>query len=385
MQTRRRLLQAFFLLLTLAGVFVVGGNAERWCPFGGVEALYAYFYEGDLLCSLGVSNLYILAAVLLSVLLLRRAFCAYVCPLGTVGEWIQKAAARLGIRARRVPTGLDRALGMAKYLVLAVVLYFTVQVGELVFRGYDPCYALLSRHGEDITTWAYVIAGGLVLASAFVLIPLCRWLCPLAAVFAPLSRIGLGRVRRVAPACIDCGACGRVCPMAIPVEHVADVTAARCTACLECLSACPKRSEGALEWGPPRRLGGRWSQGVLLVVLVLCLGAAVGAVYAFPLPSFVRSWGEPAGRTQVLRLKIHGVGCRDKAKRLTEFVARQDDLEIPGYVKLEAWPGTEPAAVHITYEPGRTTPAAIEKAITSLYLDAGGAWRVSPFSVAPAD
>ncbi len=80
----RKTLQFGFLALTLVAVFVVRGNAERWCPFGGLEALYTYTREGNLPCSLGVSNFYILGAVLLMTLILRRAFCGYVCPVGAI-------------------------------------------------------------------------------------------------------------------------------------------------------------------------------------------------------------------------------------------------------------------------------------------------------------
>ena len=236
MKITRRLLQLGFLVLTLFGVFVFRGHAERWCPLGGVEALYGYVTAGNLICSLGVSNFYILAGVLVLTLLLRRAFCGYVCPVGTLSEWLQALAGWLGLRAARVPYALDRGLALLKYAVLGIIVYFTWRVGELVFRGYDPCYVLISRHGTDITIWAYVISGAIVLASLAICVPFCRWLCPLAAVFTPFSRVGLARVKRDGGTCIDCGECGRVCPMGIPVEKLKQVTAACCTSCLECVA-----------------------------------------------------------------------------------------------------------------------------------------------------
>ena len=98
MKNARRTVQAGLLALTLMGVFLLGSNAESWCPFGGVEAIYTYATEGNLLCSLGISNFYILAAVILTVLLLRRAFCGYVCPIGTISEWLGVIAGRIGVR-----------------------------------------------------------------------------------------------------------------------------------------------------------------------------------------------------------------------------------------------------------------------------------------------
>ena len=107
MITTRRVVQFGFLALTVVGVFVVRGNAERWCPFGGVEALYTYATEGNLTCSLAVSNFYILGSVLIMTLLLRRAFCGYMCPIGTISDWLQRGTARLGAGPIAVPRRVD--------------------------------------------------------------------------------------------------------------------------------------------------------------------------------------------------------------------------------------------------------------------------------------
>ena len=207
MNTTRRILQFGFLALTLVGVYVFRGNCERWCPFGGVETLYTYVTEGSLTCSLAISNFYILGGVLVMTLLLRRVFCGYMCPIGTISDWLQRGAARMGVRSVRVSARVDGWLSLLKYVLLAVILFFTYRSAELVFRAFDPCYALISRHGTDITFWAYVVAGAVVVASLFMVMPFCRWLCPLAAVLNPFSRVGLTRIKRDSDACLDCGEC----------------------------------------------------------------------------------------------------------------------------------------------------------------------------------
>jgi polyferredoxin len=150
MHTTRRIVQAAFLLLTIVGVFVVGANAELWCPLGGIEGLSTYWSEGNLICSLGVSNFYILAGVFVMAVLLRRAFCGYMCPIGTLSDWIHAAARRWRMPQPRIPERADRILALLKYVVLAAVVLFTWQAGELLFRAYCPAYALISRHGADI-------------------------------------------------------------------------------------------------------------------------------------------------------------------------------------------------------------------------------------------
>ncbi len=268
MTRTRRVIQGFFLALVLMGVFVLVRNCERWCPFGGVEAIYTYAAEGNMLCSLGVSNFFILGGVLLLTLLARRAFCGYICPIGTISEWLRAVARRLGLRGWPVGGRADRVFSLMQYVVLVVILVLTYRAGELIFRGYDPCYALIGRHGEDITYWAYVVSGVIVVASLVTMLPFCRWFCPFAAVLNVFSRFGWTRVQRDRERCRDCGLCARECPMAIPVDQVQQVTAARCISCLKCVEVCPTSQAGALYWGPrlPRRR--RWSQVVLVALLV---------------------------------------------------------------------------------------------------------------------
>ncbi len=388
MQATRRIIQFGFLGLTIAAVFLLGANAERWCPFGGIEALYTYIHEGNFVCSLGVSNFYILGGILLTALLLRRVFCGYVCPIGALSEWLQGGARKLGIKPARIPAALDRVLSLLKYGVLAVILYFTWTLGELIFREFDPCYALISRHGEDITLWAYVVSGAIVVGSLFIMVPFCRWLCPMAAVLNPFSRFGLARIKRDAEPCIDCGKCAKVCPMAIPVDQALEVTHARCTSCLECVDACPEVEKGAITFGLPGRAGqplvpfNGWSRAALAAVLLLTLTAAVSASYLFPLPSFQWSRGDAPAETVMLELKIKNLTCRGSSTLLVYYLERDDDLELPGFLALYAWPGPDFAEAHITCDPAVTDEMMIKMAITEPYFDYDtGIWRDSPFII----
>jgi polyferredoxin len=105
------------------------------------------------------------------VLLLRRAFCGYMCPIGTISDWTSGLGKRIGLKQIMVPVWLDRIMSLLKYGVLAAILYFTWKFDELIFRGFDPCYALISRHGEDITLWAYVVLGAIVVLSLMIMLP----------------------------------------------------------------------------------------------------------------------------------------------------------------------------------------------------------------------
>ncbi len=418
MKCTRRVVQFAFLAATLVGVFAFGANCEMWCPFGGVEAIYEYVNRGTMVCSLGISNFYALAGVLVLTLLARRAFCGYICPIGTISEWLNVAAQktgiprRLGLSRAQVPPALDRVLGLMKYAVLAAILYFTWRAGELIFRGFDPCYALISRHGTDITVWAYVVAGTIVAASLLIMLPFCRWFCPLAAVLGPFSRLSFFRVRRDVDNCIDCGCCARACPTAIPVDRLKEVTAARCISCLQCVDACSltcataglsssakmsgnfdntagqagsgtrqNGNYGALTWGPPAILGGNWPRGLLAAVVLLCVTTTVAATYLYPLPSFVKSRGVEPPKTASVDLVLENLSCRGRANLLFYFLERDDMFALSGYFRLEAWPGPGEAKISVYYDPSQCDERRIKEAVTEPYFELDYGWRQSPFAI----
>ena len=391
MHWTRRLVQVGFLALTLAGVFVFKGNAEAWCPFGGVEAMYSYAAEGSMLCSLGVSSFYALAGVLLATLLLRRAFCGYVCPIGTISELLHSGGRRMGLKQLQFAvTGLpDAILRSLKYIFLVALLILTWQAAELVFRAFDPCYALISRHGEDITYWAYVVSGAIVVASLLMVVPFCRWLCPLAAVMNPLSRFGLIRIKRIDSVCMDCTKCAKACPAAIPVDKVHEVTHARCIACSACIDVCPPKARGALVWGPPSWMGGSWPRGLLVAILFVTLGSAVAAAYLAPFPSYVKTRGQAPKQVATVELHMHELNCRGRATLLLGFLQRDDIDAIrgekpdePGFFRLEAWPGPGLAKVRVTYDPRYNTEQSIRQALTEPYWDeAQERFFVPPFKI----
>ncbi len=393
MTRARRIVQFAFLAFTLVAVFLLSANAELWCPFGGVEACFEYVTQGTMLCSLGISNFYILGGLLAMTLLLRRAFCSHVCPIGTLSEWLGKVGAALKLPRLHIGGRSDRVLGLGKYVVLGLILWATLSVRELAFRTACPVYALISRHGTDITMWAYITAGAIALLSLVIVLPFCRWFCALAAVLTPLSKLGLARVKRDTASCSNCRRCAKACPMDIAVDQLPQVTAARCTSCLSCVEACPKAGEGALRWGPPNWLGRRWSQAVLFVVVVACIGAAAAAAYLAPLPSYVKSHGTPPAETATVELRVSDLTCRGRANLLFWFLERNDLYQLGStvpdqstYFKLEAWPGPGWSRVRVTFDPDTADADMVRSAITEPYFNAHidpleSRWMESPFKI----
>ncbi|HML75544.1 MAG TPA: 4Fe-4S binding protein [Anaerohalosphaeraceae bacterium] len=378
----RHLIQTFFLIWILTGVFILRRNVETWCPMGGVESLYSYFVEGGMYCSLRVSNFFMLAAVILLTLCFKRAFCGYLCPLGAIAEWMRVIARKLGFRQFSIPPAVNSILSLLKYAVLAVMLWLTWRAAELVIRSVDPCYAVITL-GEEAKWTTYAVLVLFVISAFFISMPFCRWLCPFAAVMNPFSRFGATRIVRDPQACNNCGACSKACPMAIQVASVKQVVSADCIACMECVDKCPRRQRNALQW---MRFGRVWVKHpgwTIFAGIAISLLAVYLASVFIPLPSFVYAReGQSPQHLSTCHLKIEGVTCGGSAKLFVFFLDRKDISEVPGYLKVSMSPAAGFIDVRIDYDSAQTTPQAIQDAISEPYFDeAENRWRMSPFKI----
>jgi hypothetical protein len=116
------------------------------CPFGGVVSLYQLVNTGTSTQKIHDSSFILMGLVFLLALLLGPVFCGWVCPLGSVQEWIGKIGKKLFKKKYNnfLPSTLDSILRYLRYAVLAWVVYMTAISGVLVFADYDPYYALFN-------------------------------------------------------------------------------------------------------------------------------------------------------------------------------------------------------------------------------------------------
>jgi polyferredoxin len=265
----RRLVQlsiaAFITYVTVVHVLAGEGGSnlsaspEAYCPFGGLETLYKYLTgSGIFISHTHLSNLVVAAAVLIVALLLRSAFCGWICPLGFLQDlfhsfsaWLQKrfvpvrkSFRALSRRGRKTWAFLDKYLRFLKYGVLAWALTGAAIYGVMVFRDYDPWSALINIAEWSFTPGLVVLILSLV-GSLFVERPWCRYACPLGAVSGLLGKLSPVYIKREASACTSCKICTRACPMGLQVHTATTITSVDCISCLECVGECPR--QGAME------------------------------------------------------------------------------------------------------------------------------------------
>lgn len=237
--------------------------------------------------------------VLIPTLFLGRVFCNWICPLGTLSQFVGWSLR--GLRPSELrEANRYRASQRVKYYILVVLLAAAV-FGSLQIGLIDPI-ALIHRSftgavlpAADMPTQgmfgeprlyqgAWLI--GLVifaLLAANLLIPrfFCRVLCPLGALLGLISRFAWWRVERDPVKCNDCNQCVVNCEGAC--DPHATLRLSECLVCFNCIEDCP---ESALSFRlfPPKEhevAGADLSRRKVIF-------AAVAGVLFFP---FVRTSG----------------------------------------------------------------------------------------------
>jgi len=290
-QTLRRGFQLTFLALNVwIGVqfyafvrfYELGGRTpavsrppgvEGWLPIASLMNLKLLAETGEV-PRLHPAGMFLLIAFLGIAWLLRKSFCSWLCPVGTVSEYLARLGRQTFGRNFRLSRGLDIALRGAKYLLLGLFVYAVGSMSVSDIRAFlSGTYGVV----EDVRMLNFfrflgltggVVMAVLVIASVLVENVWCRYLCPYGALLGLVSLASPLRIRRVPSACIDCGKCARVCPSALPVDRLITIRSAECTACLECVAACP--AAGALWLAAPRKKPvPAWALAAAIVVLFL--------------------------------------------------------------------------------------------------------------------
>lgn len=57
-------------------------------PFGGLQALGSYLVNNSLACTMSMTQIMVGVMLAVGVILFSKLFCGYLCPLGTVSEWM---------------------------------------------------------------------------------------------------------------------------------------------------------------------------------------------------------------------------------------------------------------------------------------------------------
>jgi polyferredoxin len=252
-------------------------GVEAWLPIAALMKLKAFVLTGELPV-VHPAGLFLLVAFLAIALLYRKAFCSWICPIGTLSEWLWQWGQAVFGRTFALPRWFDIPLRSLKYILFGLFAWviFTMPVPEIQAFLHTP-YGLISdvkmldffrRMGQATAITLMV----LIVLSVFVKNFWCRFLCPYGAMLGLVALVSPARIRRNADACIDCSKCAKACPAGLPVARQLSIASAECTACMSCVAACPAVGALDLSIGPRRAAAPTTPEAVAAGILIVFLG-----------------------------------------------------------------------------------------------------------------
>lgn len=380
-------------------------DPEKYCPFGGLQALTTFLVKGSLPCSMTTMQIMMGIALAAAVILFSKLFCGYLCPVGTVEDLLKKLREAIGFKSVTIANGsvADKILRIVKYALLFWIVYMTVSASELFCKNLDPYYAAATGFKGEITLWMSLVSLGVVLLLGVVIDRFwCKYVCPLGAVsnslkywvwlvllagicwalnllgvhFAWIWYLGaycllgylleifhsrpklllLGVTINQAQCSHRCYSCRKSCPYGIDVpSHGNKVTSVDCTLCGECVAACPTK---ALAIGirpgesEKSRRFTRFLPAIIAVVLVVAAAIAGGK---FELPTINETWGttENMALETVTVKNLRSVKCYGSSMA---FKARME--KVRGVHGVKTFVGSH--TVVISYDPSVTTADKVQ-------------------------
>lgn len=219
-------------------------GVEGWLPIAGMMNSKYLFLTGEVPAIHPAAMFLFLTFVGMS-LLLRKAFCGWLCPVGSVSEWLWKFGRKTFRRNWTLPRWADIPLRGLKYLVLGFFVYaVSGMTAESISAFLRSPYGIVAdvrmlNFFRYLTTTAALVLAVLLIGSIFVQNLWCRYLCPYGALMGLAALASPLRIRRNPERCIDCAKCAKVCPSHLPVDTLVQIRSAECIGCLECVAVCP--------------------------------------------------------------------------------------------------------------------------------------------------
>lgn len=250
-------------------------GVEGWLPIAGLMNTKYFLLTGRVPTIHPAAMVLFIAFVLIS-LLLKKAFCSWLCPVGTLSEYLWKLGRRVFGSNLHPAKWMDIPLRGLKYLLLGFFIFVIGPMSaEAIHDFMSTSYGLVAdvkmlNFFRDIGQTAAIVIGLLVLLSMLIQNFWCRYLCPYGTLLGITSLLSPIKIRRDIDACIDCGKCARACPSSMVVDQVVQIRSVECTACMACVAACP--AENALQFSfAPRKAvttAQRWRRRALSPIAV---------------------------------------------------------------------------------------------------------------------
>jgi polyferredoxin len=256
-------------------------GVEGFLPISSLISL-KYWLETGIINNIHPSGLFIFLAILALSLFLKKAFCSWLCPIGTLSESLWRLGQKLFSRNFRLVKWLDYPLRSLKYLLLLFFVYAIARMDVASLKMFiespynkvaDVKMYLFFADISSFAMWTIMV---LIVLSVFIQNFWCRYLCPYGALLGFTSLFSPLKITRQQSTCIDCALCTKVCPSGISVHTARRVWSDECTSCLECVAVCPVKDTLDLRVSAKTKPIPTWAFATLVVgVFVAITGLAM--------------------------------------------------------------------------------------------------------------
>ena len=265
-------------------------GAEGFLPISALISLSHWIQTGTI-NDIHPSAMVILLAIVAVSWVARKAFCSWLCPIGTLSESLWLLGKRIFGRTLTIPRWLDYPLRSLKYFLLLFFAWSILQmnVPDLTTFIYSPynkvadvkMFLFFARLSE-IAFWVLLV---LIVLSIPIKNFWCRFLCPYGALLGITGWLSPLKVTRDKSRCVDCELCTKACPSNIKVHKIGNLSrnspvgrvwSDECTNCLACVEVCPVKETLDVRVSRTRYRVPSWTLGLLLTVVFTAItGAAM--------------------------------------------------------------------------------------------------------------
>lgn len=256
-------------------------GVEGFLPISALISLNHWLQTG-VMNAIHPAAVFILLAVLATSIVVKKAFCSWLCPIGTLSESLWMLGRKLFKRNIVLPRWLDYPARSLKYLLLFFFVYSiaTMDVDELSAFIHSPYNRVadikMYLFFAEISTFALWVLIGLVILSVIIKNFWCRFLCPYGALLGIFSWLSPLKITRNTKTCIDCALCTKACPADITVHRAGRVWSDECMSCLECVQICPVKNTLDMRVSAKGRPVSSWLLATLIAgVFIAVTGAAM--------------------------------------------------------------------------------------------------------------
>jgi polyferredoxin len=219
---------------------------EGFLPISALVALKAWISTGQF-DKIHPAGLVLFTFFVASGIIFRKSFCSWICPIGTISDWIGQLGKKIFKRNLEISKWMAWLLSCFKYLLLLFFLNMIINMSAIDAEGFlTTDYNKIS----DVKMLLFFLnIGGFALKFIIVIFILslffrnfwCRFLCPYGALIGLGSLLQISKVRRNEATCTNCEMCTKVCPQRITIHTKKTIVSPNCTACMSCVEACPMK------------------------------------------------------------------------------------------------------------------------------------------------